>query len=188
MHTSRCPKPVYGAGVDDVAYITSLIEEARNRYTISSVSLIGHSNGAYMSHRFACDRAEWIDAIASIAGSTWEDESLCAPKDTVRVVQIHGSEDESVLYDGVSGGLSYPSAPETVARWAKHNGCDATAKAQVDEDFSLDVQGSETEVFVHENCAPGGHAELWHVRGDGHLPAFNDAWRTRVLDHLLLEP
>ena len=32
------------------------------------VCLIGHSNGGFMSHRFACDRADLVAAIVSLAG------------------------------------------------------------------------------------------------------------------------
>ena len=103
-----------------------------------------------------------------------------------RVVQIHGSEDESVLYDGVSGGLSYPSAPETVARWAKTTAAMPRQKRKWTRIFHSMCRDRRQRVSSTKIAR--GHAELWHIRGDGHLPAFNDAWRTRVLDHLLLEP
>jgi polyhydroxybutyrate depolymerase len=174
-------------GIDDVAYLTSLIEEVQARYTISRVALIGHSNGGYMTHRLACDRASLIDAAAPIAGSTWQDASRCQPDDTVAMLQIHGSEDPDVLFEGETGEQAYPGAVETVARWAGYNGCDAEPKAGPSQDFSRDVEGAETEVTFHPDCDAGGHAELWNIVGETHLPAFTDAWRATVLDHLLGE-
>ncbi|MFW2388065.1 MAG: alpha/beta hydrolase family esterase, partial [Polyangiales bacterium] len=43
--------------IDDVAYISGLIEEAQETYNIDSkrVYLIGHSNGGFMSFRMACE-------------------------------------------------------------------------------------------------------------------------------------
>lgn len=177
----------HDTGVDDVAYLTALIEEAQSRYAISRVGVIGHSNGGFMTHRLACDRAALIDAAAPIAGSTWQDADRCQPDDLVSMVDIHGSEDTSVLFEGANGEQTYPGAVETVARWAEYNGCAATAEAAPSEDFSRDVDGAETEVTVHPDCDDGGRAELWHIVGDGHVPAFTDHWRSRVLDHLLGE-
>jgi hypothetical protein len=37
------------------------------------------------------------------------------------------------------------------------------------------------------HCPPGGGTELWTADGVGHLPFFNDAFRTAVLDWLFAE-
>ncbi|MBW2525299.1 MAG: hypothetical protein JRI23_14030 [Deltaproteobacteria bacterium] len=185
--TDRCCD-FYGAGIDDVAYIDGLIAEARERFAISRVALIGHSNGAYMSHRYACDRASNIDVFASIAGATWQDESMCQPDATAALLQIHGTEDGSVEYEGSPGDAerpAYPGAVETVTRWAAYNGCDATTESDGERDYSLDIDGAETTVTRHPSCEPGGAAELWTMLGEGHVPGFNDAWRTATLDFLL---
>lgn len=187
--TDRCCD-FYGAGVDDVAYIDGLIAEARGRYSISRVALIGHSNGAYMTHRYACDRAAAVDAFASIAGATWQDASECQPDDTAALLQVNGTEDGSVVYEGEPDGPerpAYPGAVESVERWAGYNGCAPTAVSDADRDYSLDIAGAETLVTRHPDCDPGGAAELWTMVGEGHLPAFNDEWRQAALDFLLGE-
>jgi polyhydroxybutyrate depolymerase len=187
--TDRCCDH-FNTGVDDVAYLSSLIEEAQARYTISHVGVMGHSNGAYMTHRFACDRANVVDAFASLAGATWQDASQCEPDATVAALEMHGTEDPDVLIDGEPGDderPAYPGSVETIARWAALNGCDPTPQAGENQDFSRDVAGAETEVTRHPTCNEGGTAELWTIVDEGHVPAFNDAWRTALFDHLLGE-
>src|SRR5262249_50453881 len=63
----------YGSGVDDVAYIDDVISDMSARFRVDPkrVFLVGHSNGAYMAYRFACDRAARVAAIVSSAGAMW---------------------------------------------------------------------------------------------------------------------
>jgi polyhydroxybutyrate depolymerase len=185
----------YGVELDDVSYLQALIDEARARYAIDHVALIGHSNGGFMSHRFACERASSIDALASLAGLVWADAGRCRPDAPVRVLQIHGTEDPTVLFDGNPDGIvnqqgtitlePHPGAVETVAQWAAHNGCGLTAETDADRDFSIDGEGDETHVYRHPDCYQGGAAELWALEGLAHLPNLNEAWRHDVLDFLL---
>jgi pimeloyl-ACP methyl ester carboxylesterase len=61
---------LYGATVDDSAYLTDLIKMISTQYTVDPrrVYLVGHSNGAFMSFRMACDHADIITAIAALNG------------------------------------------------------------------------------------------------------------------------
>ncbi|HEY8074257.1 MAG TPA: prolyl oligopeptidase family serine peptidase, partial [Labilithrix sp.] len=159
-------------GVDDVGYLTALVTEIEGAYAIDPkrVFVMGHSNGGYMAHRLACDRADVFAAAASFAGATWLDASKCAPTQPVGVVEIHGTMDQDVLY---AGSATYPSAEQTVATWASKNGCDATladtgAKLRVD----MDATSADTSVLAHGGCASNGAAELWRVDGAPHLFVF----------------
>ena len=180
----------YGSDVDDVAYLRGLIEEAKGRFSIDSkrVYLVGHSNGGFMAHRMACDEAGLVAAIASLAGSTWLDPALCKPSEAVSVLQIHGTEDTSVLYEGegVAGGIGYPSAEETVARWAKQNGCDPTPDTSTPAvDFSPDVDGPETVITRYAaGCEGQSGAELWAMVGERHVPGLSESFSPAVVDFL----
>ena len=50
----------YGAGEDDSAYLRSVIEDIARRFAVDRkrIYVTGLSNGGYMSHRMACDRAD----------------------------------------------------------------------------------------------------------------------------------
>ena len=96
-------------GVDDVAYLTGLLDEAVAALPIDEdrVYFIGHSNGGFMSYRMACELSDRIAAIVSLAGSDFIGDMDCVPTQPVSVLQVHGDMDETIGYAGTAG---YPSA------------------------------------------------------------------------------
>jgi len=173
-----------GIGPDDVSYLRGLIAEMKSFYNVDAdrVYLVGHSNGGFMSYRMACDASEEITAIVSLAGSTFLDESRCNPTRPVSVLQIHGTADSSVAYEGRP--FAYPSARGTVQRFAMRAGCTATERtAPIDFDRSL--PGDETQVERWTGCDEGLAAELWTIEGGGHIPALSPAATSDILDWLL---
>ena len=52
------------------------------------------------ANRLGCDRADLVAAMGSLAGATWLNPSKCAPAEPVAALQIHGTEDPQVLYEG----------------------------------------------------------------------------------------
>ena len=82
----------------------------------------------------------------------------------VSVLQIHGTADETVLYDGraTDDGLGYPSAPVAVERFAEAAGCNLDASEE-GEALDLDdaLPGNETVVLEYEQgCDRGLGAAL----------------------------
>jgi polyhydroxybutyrate depolymerase len=134
-----------------------------------------------MAHRMACEAADELAAIVSLAGMTWKDPSRCKPQGPVSVLQVHGDADDIIQY---GGGLfatghdlgQYPSAPDTVAQWAALNGCTG---ARADTGMRLDIDqglpGSETRVERYAGC-PQGAVELWTIAGGGHTPQLTADW------------
>lgn len=176
--------------VDDVAYLRRLIEEAKANFRVDPrrVYLFGHSNGGFMSYRMACDAPEGIAAIASLNGMPPEDPSECDAEEAVSVLQIHGTLDDSVLYDGeaTEDGSGYPSAPEAVQRFADAAGCDVDrSEAGAPLDLDEELAGDETTVLDYEaGCRGGLSASLWTIEGGGHLPARSDTFTPAVLQWL----
>ncbi len=124
----------YGSTVDDSAYLDSLIKDIKAGWNVDPkrVYFMGHSNGGFMSYRMACDHADEIAAIVSLAGAMWQDTSKCKESGPVNVLQIHGTADTEVLYNGASTGTgpgmgAYPSAQTSVEDWASFDGCAASA-------------------------------------------------------------
>jgi polyhydroxybutyrate depolymerase len=179
-------------GVDDVAYLRDLVKEAKARFSVDPkrVYFVGHSNGGFMAYRMACDEAASVAAVASLAGSTWFDPAKCNPSEPVSVLQIHGTQDDTVLYDGMMGERNYPSAKATVVEWAERGGCDATPDTSAPNlDISADVDGAETKIERYTaGCDPGGGAELWTMLGEGHIPGTNDAFSPAIVDFLFAHP
>lgn len=192
---------IYGSGVDDSAYLRKVIEDIQGAYAVDPkrIYVMGHSNGGFMSYRMACDHADLVAGIASLAGATFVDAADCKASEPVSVLQIHGDQDETILYAGGSiVGDAYPSAAETVAQWVAIDGCtgagvdgaaiDLATRADFQDSGSADLPGAETEVVAHGACAPGGHVELWTIVGGAHVPALSDGFTPAVIDFLMAHP
>jgi polyhydroxybutyrate depolymerase len=190
----------FGSNVDDVAYLAGLIDEiaARTRIDPGRVYIAGHSNGGFMSHRMACDRADKVTAIASISGVTFADPARCAPSAPVAILQVHGTSDETLDFEGgvlQIPGISdapYPGAAETARRWLGLDGCDrglteTTRRIDAVDDVDGASGPAETTVAESNGCDPGGRVELWTMHGVGHVPSFSNAFPDAALDFLLAQ-
>lgn len=175
----------HGSTVDDVVYLSGLIDEALEELPIDAgrVYLFGHSNGGFMSYRMACDTPERITAIASLAGATFKDPSDCDPSEPVSVLQIHGTDDATIPYEGNE---TMPSALESVEFWAAETGCDLGA-ARVGERLDLDdtLEGDDTDaLYFEEGCAAGFDHGLYSIIDGSHLPT---STRSKNLSRRTLE-
>jgi polyhydroxybutyrate depolymerase len=179
-----CCDPV-GESPDDVAYIVSLIDDMDELFNVDRrrVYLYGHSNGAFMSYRIACDAPEAITAIASLAGATVFDEAGCTPSVATSVLQIHGTMDERIpLEGGEIFGVPFPGAVESVRRHALFAGCGETVDGDAFE-FTY-PEGTQTRVSRYEDCDEGFGAELWTIDDGGHVPGLRFDASDRVLTWL----
>ncbi len=160
-----------GKGVDDVAYLTGLVEEVASVWAVDRkrVYAIGHSNGGAMSYRLACDAAETFAAVVTLAPPFYSDVTKCVPKQPVAVRHMHGTADETVAFEGDDLG---PGARKVVEAWAAWNGCDPTPDESAPA-FDLDrgVPGAETTVSKYGGCKSNADVELWTMTGSTHIPA-----------------
>jgi polyhydroxybutyrate depolymerase len=171
-------------GVDDVAYLTGLIEEMTQVYPVDArrVTLLGHSNGGYMSYRMACDVPELLAGIASLAGVGMPFGTECEDG-VVNVLQMHGTLDSSVSFEDTT---YLPGAKTSAADLAERAGCDRASESVGTADYVYDIDGEETDVERWVDGCPAGYsAELWTMNRGLHAPAFTTAYRDDLADWLL---
>ena len=158
-----------GQHPDDVAYIGGLIDDIVADWPIdkTQVYVLGHSNGGYMAYRMACERADVIAAIGSLAGNAATTASGCHPAKPVSVLQLHGTSDDTVPY------AESPGAVFDVAQWAQHDGCGTARTPTVTLDLDTQVAGTETHGEATGGCPSGVAVDLWTMEGSGHIPLFN---------------
>lgn len=177
--------------VDDNAYIMSIINTIKEDYNVDSnrVYLVGHSNGGFMSYQVAYQNSESIAAIASLAGATHLDDRD-APPNPVHVLQIHGTNDETIEYDGGDiQGDNYPSAIDTVTQWAEYNGCSTEGASRELRDLESSLDGHESSVMLFEvGCSAGGSSELWTIQDGSHVPRVSDTFASQVVEWLYAHP
>ena len=191
-NASRSCCNFFESEVDDSTYLADLIDSIKGDYNVDDtrVFLVGHSNGGFMSYRMAHDHSDTIAAIVSLAGAD-QSEGRPTPDDPVHVLQIHGTADTVINYEGgvFRDGAPHPGARESVEAWAAHNGC---AKTGVDTGtFDLDggLDGAETVVTRYASgCRPGGSAELWTITDGSHAPDLSEHFTRRVVEWLLAHP
>jgi polyhydroxybutyrate depolymerase len=185
-----------GIPVDDVAYINAIREDVSRKYNVDAkrLFLLGHSNGGFMAHRYACDHADQVAAIVSLAGGVWKDASRCQASEPVAIAEVHGDQDSVIAYDGgtftdSTGKVNaYPSAHQTVAIWAAKDAC---AQALADSGtLSLDtaLPAGSTQVERYGACARSSDVELWTIHGGPHIPPLDTSWGESVWAFLSAHP
>ena len=176
-------------GVDDSAYLAGLVTEIASRWSVDPkrVYFIGHSNGGYMAHRMACDHADTIAAVMSLAGAMWADTSKCKPAAPISVLQIHGTIDDMVAYDGTA---TYPSAKKTVEDWAAFDGCSLTPDTSLPPlDLDESIPGDESTITKYAaGCKGNADVELWTIPGGMHVPGLSKTFLPDVVGFLLAHP
>jgi len=185
---------------NDSAYLRTLIETVQAQFAVDPdrVHLVGYSNGGFMAYRMACDHADLIASLVSLAGATpLPSDPACDPANPVSVLQVHGTADSVIAYNGGTVPLGGPhaSAVQSVETWAVFNQCDPVSRPVGDPfDLATDVAGAETVVDLYDqNCADGYESELWTMLGSEHGPPFvsiapTNAFATLALDWLLRHP
>jgi polyhydroxybutyrate depolymerase len=179
----------YSSTVDDSAYVSGIITQLSKDFPVDPkrVYLIGHSNGAFMSYRMACDHADQIAAIVSLAGAMWNDTAKCTPKRPVSVLEVHGTADERIDYNGGAiVGNKYPPVTTTLADWRTFDGCSDAATPGQAMDLVSTVAGAETTVTTWSSgCKNNTKVALWSMKDAMHVPQFTPDFAPAAIDFLL---
>ncbi|MBN8680954.1 MAG: T9SS type A sorting domain-containing protein [Chitinophagales bacterium] len=165
------------SNVDDVGFMRDLLNTLQANYNIDAnrVYSTGMSNGGFMSYSLACELNDRITAIASVTGSMIESKlNACNPARPVPVMQIHGTADNTVPYNG-SPVATFVSIPVLVNTWAGFNNCNPTPDiTQVPNTSTTD--GCTAEHHVYTGGDLGSTVEFYKVNGGAHTwpgSAFN---------------
>src|SRR5262245_61106150 len=91
-----CCAPALAQNVDDVGFLRALVSQLAAIANIdhSRVYATGHSNGAAMAHRLACEAADVFAAVAPVSYVLNRDAGECTPARPITVVHFHGLSDE----------------------------------------------------------------------------------------------
>jgi polyhydroxybutyrate depolymerase len=172
-----CCGTAMNEGVDDVAFIAALVDRLASELPIDRdrVYATGHSNGAMMAQRLACDRADLFAAIAVYSGPL---QTPCAPSEPISVLNIHGDADENILIGGGNGpravsNTDYTSLAETAATWVSLNGCTTALPANIEGAVTTSIWTDcrdgvvvETQIVAGANHAWAGGAPTGRLRAD----------------------
>lgn len=88
---------------DDVLFISQVLDKVEQDYNVNTdkIYVTGHSNGAQMSYRLACELSDRISAIAPYgAVNNFDYLPNCNPTKSIPTIHIQSSEDPCVPYEG----------------------------------------------------------------------------------------
>lgn len=157
-----------GSTVDDVGFISSLIDSVSSDYNIDAerVYSTGMSNGGYMSFLLACSLSNKIAAIASVTGSmTPQTYNACNPEHPIPILQIHGTNDQVVPYIGDPTWTE--SINDVLHYWVGYNNCSILPTITSIDDINI-FDGSTVERHVFMDGLNGVTTEHLKVYGGGH--------------------
>jgi len=177
--------------VDDVGFIDDMISYLKGHFAIDKhrVFLIGHSNGAFLANRYACERSQ-VAAIVTVSGAQYLDPTVCGGLfpgwpttpgiGSVSVLHVHGTLDEVVGYSYPMGPANYPSAQQTINSWRYRNGC-FFPPTSTSTDLMI-PSGNETDQLHFWGCT-GAALEFWTINGADHVPNFYRRPDARAFTH-----
>ncbi|MEO6902389.1 MAG: T9SS type A sorting domain-containing protein [Bacteroidia bacterium] len=155
-------------GANDVLFISNLIDSLASTYKIdlASVYSCGMSLGGFMSYTLACTLNHRIAAIASVAGTFFRQYyTSCKPDRAVPTLQIHGTADATVPYNGNATMIGIDTVIEY---WVKKNDCVTPGIFTKIPDINT-TDSSTVEHYVYTAKQPGGATcELYKVINGGH--------------------
>ncbi len=161
--------------VDDIGFSSALIDKIASDYSIdlSRVYSTGMSNGGFMSYTLACRLSNRFAAIASVTGTmTIPQLGNCTAERAVPVMEIHGTQDLTVPYEGSDW---MAAVDDVVAFWVDNNNCDPDPVV-TDMPDTNSSDGSTVTRYVYSNGDDNSSVELYQVVGGAHTwpgTAFN---------------
>ena len=157
----------FGNDADDVGFISNLVEILSSEFHFDKnrIYACGMSNGGFMSYLLACELSDKIAAIASVTGGMSAlDIANCKPGKSVPVLEIHGTADPIVDYNGSA--LLSVAIPKLMEFWRVNNGCSSNP---IIESIPNTVQdNTTTEKWTYSHCNDSKRVEHYKVINGGH--------------------
>ena len=120
--------------------------------------------GGYMTYHLACRLNDKIAAFASVTGMMARPLlDNCTPDSTIPILQIHGTDDPTVAYNG---SVYATSVDEAMTFWANHNNC--VGETIVTEVPDTQDEGSTATKIEYTMCDEDVEVTLFRINGGGH--------------------
>jgi polyhydroxybutyrate depolymerase len=146
---------------DDVGFAAALIERVATVACVDAarVFAVGVSNGGGLAARVGCELSELVAGVVVVAGG-FRSLPACHPVRPISVLEIHGSNDASVPYDGDPDDGRAGAVPRWLAGWARRDRCTGHGPPRTVAPRSLrtDWRGCAAgTALAHIQVVGGGH-------------------------------
>lgn len=156
--------------IDDVGFTVAMIDSISEQYNIDQtrVYACGMSMGGYMSHHLACSLEGRIAAIASVTGVLYGSSAdNCQNERPIPVLQIHGTNDLTVPYYGITGNPFNPAVEDVVDFWADKNCCNNEPIMEEMPDIDTE-DGCTATRFTYTDCGSDNEVIFYRINGGTH--------------------
>lgn len=141
----------------DLAFVRAILQDLEEELRVDSSQIFatGFSNGGGFATYLGCQMPDMIAGVASVGGAFYHSVlEECSPA-PVKYLNIHGSEDALINYNGgFRNGQPYSSVPDVLA--------DLTARSGCEDQRELPSEGFASE-FIWRGCVEPVH----HLRING---------------------
>jgi polyhydroxybutyrate depolymerase len=148
---------------DDVSFIAAMIDQIRAKYPIDTrrVYVAGHSNGAMLAYRLACEIPDKIAAVIAVSGTLSVD--TCDRAKDVPLLHIHGEQDQNVPFEGGRGkdslaDVAHRSVPDSLRSIMRSRQCSVSEEKMLNS-------GIQATSYA---CKKGAPVLLYVIKGGGH--------------------
>lgn len=157
--------------VPEINFTSQLLDTLKAHYNINlnRVYSTGMSNGGFMSYVLACQLSERFAAIASVCGSMVSiNLNICNTLHPMPLMEIHGTADSIVGYEGTGGWIPSIHIDTLVKHWVDFNNCNTVA-ASIDTLPDVNTTDSTRAIhYVWDNGNAGSTVELYKIIDGGH--------------------
>jgi len=171
--------------VNDIDFLSDLVIEIQKQFKVSkeNVFVAGMSNGGFMSYTLGCERSDIFKAVASVTGTMsgydWEN---CSPEYKIPVMQISGTIDRTVPWDGtMNTAFGWGGAPhilEVMEFWSDLNAC---TKDELINFPDIDKSDNST-VSLTKKKGGSYNNEVWFYKIEGGGHDWPGAWGNKDID------
>ena len=171
--------------VNDIDFLSDLVIEIQKQFKVSkeNVFVAGMSNGGFMSYTLGCERSDIFKAVASVTGTMsgydWEN---CSPEYKIPVMQISGTIDRTVPWDGtMNTAFGWGGAPhilDVMEFWSDLNAC---TKDELINFPDIDKSDNST-VSLTKKKGGSYNNEVWFYKIEGGGHDWPGAWGNKDID------
>lgn len=157
---------------NDLRFTTDIVHSIQSQLCVAArrIYAAGFSNGGGMTNVLACKMADTFAAVAVVSGGIHPVEGGCHPARPVPFLEIHGTADAVVPYNGNVLNDQEPPVQQTLSNWSKLDGCathPVTFSSQPGLLTETWKQCHDGASVVHYRLSGGVHAWPNPARGPG---------------------
>lgn len=162
-HTGWDTGPRQNPNTNDVLFVSDLLNHLQATLCINPhrIYASGFSNGGGMTNVLACKLAGRIAAFASVSGAYPTVPGGCSPARPVPFIELHGTNDRIVPYNGALY-KGYPPVALWLRQWAQRDGCASNPVIFFDQTNVIGEKwtGCRDNVTI-EHYVIGGMGHYW---------------------------